>query len=89
MIEFMKVTLSAEEAGDTTPSASPRSPTDTLAMLLQYKRWANEIAFTSVMAIPEDEALKPRATTFKNCPLKRSGDFFAQGHWTQLTQKIL
>jgi uncharacterized damage-inducible protein DinB len=35
-------------------------------MLLQYKAWANRIAFESVMAIPAEEALKPRVTTFKN-----------------------
>ena len=37
-----------------------------LRMLLRYKAWANEIAHTSVMAIPDEEALKPRMTTFKN-----------------------
>jgi len=35
-------------------------------MLLQYKQWGNRIAFEAVMAIPEEEALKPRVTTFKN-----------------------
>jgi uncharacterized damage-inducible protein DinB len=42
------------------------SPIDQLRMLSRYKRWANRIAFESVMAIPEAEALKPRMTTFKN-----------------------
>ncbi len=35
-------------------------------MLVRYKAWANEIAFSSVMAIPEEEALRPRMTTFGN-----------------------
>ena len=42
------------------------SPVDTLTKLLRYKAWANQLAFASVMAIPEEEALKPRMTTFKN-----------------------
>lgn len=47
-------------------STAPRSLVDKLKMLLRYKAWANQIAFQGVMAIPEEEALKPRMTTFKN-----------------------
>ena len=55
----------------TPPAGSPcsiplPSLVKTLRMLTRYKAWANGIAFTSVMAIPEEEALKPRMTTFKN-----------------------
>lgn len=35
-------------------------------MLTQYKEWADRIAFEAVMAIPQEEALKPRMTTFRN-----------------------
>lgn len=48
------------------PPPRARSPVDRLKMLLRYKSWANRIAFEAVMAIPEDEALKPRMTTYKN-----------------------
>ena len=30
------------------------------------KEWADEIAFEAAMAIPEEEALKPRMTSFNN-----------------------
>ena len=43
-----------------------RSAKDTLLMLTEYKEWADRIAFDAVMAIPEEEALKPRASTFTN-----------------------
>jgi uncharacterized damage-inducible protein DinB len=50
---------------------SARFPADskalaTLKMLVRYKAWADERAFDAVTAIPEEEALKPRMTTFKN-----------------------
>ena len=59
------------------PSGAPRPtaagspagagrPITTPGMLVRYKAWANELAFSSVMAIPEEEALKPRMTTFRN-----------------------
>jgi uncharacterized damage-inducible protein DinB len=41
-------------------------PQGALVMLLQYKEWADRIAFEAVMAIPEEEALKPRMTSFNN-----------------------
>jgi uncharacterized damage-inducible protein DinB len=47
-------------------AAASRSPSATVRMLLRYKAWANQIAFAAVMAIPEEEALLPRMTTFKN-----------------------
>lgn len=56
-------TEGAEAAGQALP---PPRPADTLIKLLRYKTWANRIAFESVMAIPEAEALKPRMTVFGN-----------------------
>ena len=47
-------------------SIVPPSPVSTVRMLTRYKAWANGIAFASVMAIPDEEALKPRMTTFTN-----------------------
>jgi uncharacterized damage-inducible protein DinB len=38
---------------------------DLARMLARYKAWANEITFTSVFALPEGEATKPRPTLFK------------------------
>jgi len=38
---------------------------ETVQMLTKFKRWANEITFSTVMALPEDEALKERPTRFK------------------------
>lgn len=35
-------------------------------MLVRYKRWANELTLESVEAIPLQEALKPRPTSFGN-----------------------
>lgn len=60
--------ISLEGIASTSASAEiiSRSPPDILVMLLQYKEWADRIAFEAVMAIPEEEALKPRMTTFKN-----------------------
>ncbi len=46
-------------------SAAPPA-TRMLLTLLRYKQWANRIAFEAVTAIPEDEALRPRSTTFGN-----------------------
>jgi uncharacterized damage-inducible protein DinB len=37
-----------------------------LAMLVRYKAWADKLVFDSVMAIPQEEALRPRPTTFGN-----------------------
>jgi uncharacterized damage-inducible protein DinB len=39
---------------------------DTARMLTRYKAWANEIVYATVAALPEGEALKPRATIFQN-----------------------
>lgn len=38
---------------------------DLARMLARYKAWANEITFTSVFALPEGEATRPRPTLFK------------------------
>ena len=38
---------------------------DLARMLARYKAWANEITFTSVAALPEGEATRPRPTLFK------------------------
>jgi uncharacterized damage-inducible protein DinB len=43
-----------------------RSSAGSLVMLLQYKEWADRIAFEAVMSVPEEEAMKTRLTTFKN-----------------------
>jgi uncharacterized damage-inducible protein DinB len=43
-----------------------RSSAGSLVMFLQYKEWADRIAFEAVTSIPEEEALKTRLTTFKN-----------------------
>lgn len=40
--------------------------TDLARMLTRYKAWANEIVFSTVAALPEGEATKPRPTLFKN-----------------------
>ncbi|RJF82092.1 damage-inducible protein DinB [Azospirillum cavernae] len=47
----------------TPPQASAR---ETLRMMLRYKAWANDLTFTSVMALPEGEALRQRPTRFGN-----------------------
>jgi uncharacterized damage-inducible protein DinB len=39
---------------------------DTARMLTRYKAWANEIVYATVAALPDGEALKPRATVFGN-----------------------
>ena len=35
-------------------------------MLTRYNAWANRVMFDAVAALPEGEALKPRASLFKN-----------------------
>lgn len=40
--------------------------TDSARMLTRYKAWANEIVYGTVAALPDGEALKPRATVFGN-----------------------
>jgi len=40
--------------------------TATVRMLTRYKAWANRLTFETVMALPEDEALRQRATRFGN-----------------------
>ena len=35
-------------------------------MLARYNRWANEVFFDAVAALPPDEATKPRQTLFRN-----------------------
>ncbi|MEO7734217.1 MAG: DinB family protein [Kofleriaceae bacterium] len=40
--------------------------TELARMMTRYKAWANEIVFSTVAALPEGEATKPRPTTFKN-----------------------
>ncbi|WP_206185415.1 DinB family protein [Sphingosinicella sp. CPCC 101087] len=35
-------------------------------MLLRFKAWANDITFATVAALPEGEALRPRATRYRN-----------------------
>jgi uncharacterized damage-inducible protein DinB len=35
------------------------------SMLIHYKAWANERVYTTVAALPEGEAVKPRQTLFK------------------------
>ena len=37
-----------------------------LQMLTRYKAWANAISFRTVMALPDAELLRPRATRFGN-----------------------
>jgi len=39
----------------------------TVRTLTRYNAWANKIIFDAVAALPEGEAVKPRATLFKNC----------------------
>jgi uncharacterized damage-inducible protein DinB len=36
------------------------------SMLASYKAWANDMVFSTVAALPGDEAVKPRETIFKN-----------------------
>ncbi len=38
----------------------------TLSMLARYNAWANRVMFDAVAALPEGEALKPRASLFGN-----------------------
>jgi uncharacterized damage-inducible protein DinB len=52
------------EAGDPAPGAG--STLATVQMLTRYKAWANRITYITVMALPEGEALRPRATRFGN-----------------------
>ena len=40
--------------------------TRTARMLTRYNRWANDLIFAAVAALPAGEATKPRATLFKN-----------------------
>ncbi|HEX8108169.1 MAG TPA: DinB family protein, partial [Kofleriaceae bacterium] len=40
--------------------------TELARTLTRYKAWANEITFSTVAALPEGEATKPRPTIFKN-----------------------
>lgn len=40
--------------------------TELARMLTRYKAWANEIIFSTVAALPEGEATRPRPTLFKN-----------------------
>ncbi len=40
--------------------------TELARMLTRYKAWANEITFSTVAALPEGEATKPRPTLFTN-----------------------
>jgi uncharacterized damage-inducible protein DinB len=40
--------------------------TELARMLTRYKAWANEITFSTVAALPEGEATRPRPTIFKN-----------------------
>ena len=35
-------------------------------MLARYKQWSNKVMFDAVAALPEGEAVKPRASLFKN-----------------------
>jgi len=39
---------------------------ETTTRMMRFKRWANEITFKTVMALPTGEALKARATRFGN-----------------------
>jgi uncharacterized damage-inducible protein DinB len=39
--------------------------TELARMMTRYKAWANEITFSTVAALPEGEATKPRPTLFK------------------------
>ena len=39
---------------------------DTATMLLRYKAWANDIAFSSLVNLPDREFYKERKTNFKN-----------------------
>lgn len=47
----------------------------TLQMLTSYKRWANQLTFAMVDALPPWEALKPRQTRFCNMVLTLSHVF--------------
>ena len=38
----------------------------TTRMLTRYNAWANQLTFKAVAALPEGEAVKPRASVFKN-----------------------
>lgn len=40
--------------------------TRTARMLTRYNRWANDLIFAAVAALPAGEATKPRATLFRN-----------------------
>ncbi|PPD14510.1 MAG: damage-inducible protein DinB [Methylobacterium sp.] len=48
------------------PGSTPASAAETLRMLVHYKRWANRLTFSQVLALPEGEALKQRQTRFGN-----------------------
>ena len=49
-----------------TPSPARAGASDTLKMLVRYKAWADELTYTTVMGLPDGEALKPRPTRFGN-----------------------
>jgi len=48
------------------PPCRNENKADRLLMLVSYRAWANVIAYDGVEAIPVEELLKPRATTFGN-----------------------
>ena len=38
----------------------------TIRRFARYKLWADQLIFAAVAALPEEEALKPRASVFRN-----------------------
>jgi uncharacterized damage-inducible protein DinB len=60
-------TCTIESVRHASPPNANRSRTwQTLRMLVRYKAWADDLTFTTVMGLPEGEALKPRQTRFGN-----------------------
>lgn len=43
-----------------------RSGVETVAMMIRYKAWADELTYAMVMGLPDGEALKERPTRFGN-----------------------
>jgi uncharacterized damage-inducible protein DinB len=45
---------------------SPASPLASVRMLVRYKAWANSLTYSTVLSLPEGEALRSRPTRFGN-----------------------
>lgn len=60
------VNLNQNFAGPGGKAAEARTASVSVRMLVRYKAWANSITFSTVMALPDGEALRTRPTRFGN-----------------------